>query len=289
MELRTARLSLAPLDPDRDAEGLHAAFSDPDVMRWWNTPLRADVADTHKDLVSSLEGEGAHLWVVREAEKPVGVVGLLGDVAVPGLTWLLCRQAWGRGLMTEAASAVVEYAFGSLGVDRVEAWVDATNLRSLSTARRIGLTEFGRLAQRYPHRTRPHLKIVLGRSREPEPTTVLGVEVTLPVLDIAAHVDLMRSVLGARPLYAVGDPPIMVGVVFGPWSVGPCIRLVAAPSPIAPVTATVDVGTEFDSSYGRAVAVGADIATPPVEQPWGMREFVLRLPDGHHLVLTGPA
>jgi hypothetical protein len=55
-------------------------------MRWWNTPLRADVADTRRDLVSSLEGEGAHMWVLREADAPVGVVGLLGDVAVPGLT-----------------------------------------------------------------------------------------------------------------------------------------------------------------------------------------------------------
>jgi RimJ/RimL family protein N-acetyltransferase len=289
LELRTARLSLAPLDPNRDAVGLHAAFSDPDVMRWWNTPLRADVSDTQQDLVSSLEGEGAHLWVLREAEAPVGVVGLLGDVAVPGLTWLLCRQAWGRGLMTEAAGAVVEYAFGSLGLDRVEAWVEATNVRSLSTARRIGLTEYGRLAQRYPHRTHPHEIIVLGRSREPEPTPVLNVEVGLPVLDIAAQLDVLRSVLGARPLYVVGDPPTMVGVVFGPWSVGPCLRLVAASSPIAPVTVNVDVGTEFDSSYRRAVAMGADIAAPPVEQPWGMREFVLRLPDGHQLVVTGPA
>jgi RimJ/RimL family protein N-acetyltransferase len=258
-------------------------------MRRWNTPLRADVADTHQDLLRTLEGEGAHMWVLREADAPVGMVGLLGDVAVPGLSWLLCRQAWGRGLMTEAAGAVVEYAFGSLGLDRVEAWVEATNVRSLSTARRIGLVEYGRLAQRYPHRTRPHEMIVLGRSREPEPTTALGVEVTLPVLDIASHLDVLRPVLGARQLYAVGDPPAMVGLVFGPWSVGPCLRLVAAASPPEPVTVSVDVGTEFDASYRRADAVGADIAEPPVEQPWGMREFVLRLPDGHRLVVTGPA
>ena len=32
-----------------------------------------------------------------------------------------------------------------------------------------------------------------------------------------------------------------------------------------------------------------DIAVPPVEQPWGMREFVLRLSAGHQLVVTGPA
>ena len=101
-------------------------------MRWWNTPLSPDIADTRQNLVSSLEGEGAHLWVLREAE---------------------------------AAGTVVEYAFASLGLDRVEAWVEATNLRSISTAHRIGLTEYGRLAQRYPHRTHPHEMIVLGSPR----------------------------------------------------------------------------------------------------------------------------
>jgi len=288
VELTTARLSLAPLDPDRDAEALHAAYGDPQVMRWWNTPIRAEIADTRRDLVNSLSGEGAHFWVVRETEQPVGLVGLLGDVAVPGLSWMLCRQAWGRGLMTEAADAVINYAFGSLSFARVEAWVESTNVRSLSTARRLGLTERGRLAQRYPHRDEPHESIVLGRSREPEPATVLGVEVTLPVLDVAKDLDVLRSVLGARTLYDVGDPPTIVGVVFGPWSVGPCVRLVAAQPPFTPVTVTVDVGTELHSSYVRAVASGADIAAPPVEQPWGMREFVLSLANGHRLVVTGP-
>jgi len=78
-------------------------------------------------------------------------------------------------------------------------------------------------------------------------------------------------------------------VVFGPWSVGPGLRLVAASSPIASVTVSVDVGTEFDASYCRATATGAAVASAPVEQPWGMREFVLRLSDGHQLVVTGPA
>lgn len=89
MELTTARLSLAPLDPERDAEALHAGYRDPDVMRWWNSPLRVDVADTRRDLARLLEGDGAHIWAVHEAGSPVGLVGLLGDVAVPGVAWLL--------------------------------------------------------------------------------------------------------------------------------------------------------------------------------------------------------
>jgi uncharacterized glyoxalase superfamily protein PhnB len=118
---------------------------------------------------------------------------------------------------------------------------------------------------------------------------VLNVEVTLPVFDVAAEVGLLSSVLGARTLYAVGEPPTMVGMIFGPWSVGPCLRLVTASTPIAPVTVHIDVGTRVESSYARAVAAGADIAAPPVEQPWSIREFVIRLADGHHVVVNGPA
>jgi RimJ/RimL family protein N-acetyltransferase len=287
VELTTARLSLTPLHPDRDAQALHEAYSDPDVMHWWDSPLRVDVADTRRDLARLVEGGGAHIWAVREAAAPVGLIGLLGDVAVPGLLWMLRRQAWGRGLITEAAAAVIDFAFGSLALDRVEAWVETTNVRSLATARRLGLTEYGRLAQRYSHRERPHESIVLGRSREPEPTAVLSVEITLPVHDVAADFELLRSLLGARTLYEVGDPLAMVGLVFGPWSVGPRLRLVASPS-VTPVTVTVDVGTEFDASYRRAAAARHPTSLP-VEQPWGMREFALRLSDGHQLVVTGPS
>lgn len=265
------------------------AYSDPDVMRYWNVPVSVDVAETREHLSSRLRGHGAYAWTVREAGSPVGVVGLLGDVAVPGLSWMLCRQAWGRGLMAEAAAAVIDYAFGSLRLARVEAWVERTNVRSLATARRIGLTEYGRLAQRYPHREHPHESIVLGRSREPEPTAVLSIEVTLQVHDVATEFALLRSALGATTQFEVGDPPEVVGVVFGPWSVGPCLRLMAAPGAIAPVTVNIDVGTGFDACYRRAVAAGADIASHPVEQPWGTREFVLRLSDGHQLVVTGPS
>lgn len=63
---------------------------------------------------------------------------------------------------------------------------------------------------------------------------MLSVEVTLPVHDVATEFALLRSVLGARTQYEVGEPLAMIGVVFGPWSVGPSLRLVTAPTPISP-------------------------------------------------------
>jgi catechol 2,3-dioxygenase-like lactoylglutathione lyase family enzyme len=38
---------------------------------------------------------------------------------------------------------------------------------------------------------------------------------------------------------------------------------------------------ELDAAYTRAVELGYEIALPPTDEPWGMREFHLRHPDGH--------
>src|SRR4051812_12038944 len=38
---------------------------------------------------------------------------------------------------------------------------------------------------------------------------------------------------------------------------------------------------EVDEMYARAVDLGLDISMPPTDEPWGVREFHLRHPDGH--------
>lgn len=38
---------------------------------------------------------------------------------------------------------------------------------------------------------------------------------------------------------------------------------------------------ELDAAYARADELGYEIVQPPTNEPWGMREFHLRHPDGH--------
>ena len=37
--------------------------------------------------------------------------------------------------------------------------------------------------------------------------------------------------------------------------------------------------------YDRALDAGAEILKPPTDEPWGMREFAVRSPDGHRFTL----
>jgi predicted enzyme related to lactoylglutathione lyase len=38
---------------------------------------------------------------------------------------------------------------------------------------------------------------------------------------------------------------------------------------------------ELEAAHARAVELGYEISMPPTDEPWGMREFHLRHPDGH--------
>jgi catechol 2,3-dioxygenase-like lactoylglutathione lyase family enzyme len=38
---------------------------------------------------------------------------------------------------------------------------------------------------------------------------------------------------------------------------------------------------EVDEMHSRAVDLGLDVSMPPTDEPWGVREFHLRHPDGH--------
>ncbi|ACU37547.1 GNAT family N-acetyltransferase [Actinosynnema mirum] len=292
MDLRTSRLELLPLDPDEHAEALHAVYGDPAVMRWWTCPERASVERTRQLLTEELAGPGALLWAVRRAEDGavIGVTGLLGGVALPGLTWILARRAWGRGFAAEAAAAVVDHAFRHVGHDRVEAWVESTNTRSIAVCRKVGLTERGRFVQRYGHRDRPHEMIVLGRAGTPDPVSVVHLQPVVQVVDVAATAALLVAVLGARVSFIAGEPAHVAGIVLGPWSTGPGLRLVRPPrGECAPVELVLDVGPGFVGLRESALASGVAGVEPIVDQPWGRREFALRLPEGHRVVLSTPS
>jgi len=76
----------------------------------------------------------------------IGVVGLAVPVALPELLpavtigWRFSPTSWGRGYATEAASALLDQAFTSMGLDQVGCVTNAQNRRSVAVAERLGMT-----------------------------------------------------------------------------------------------------------------------------------------------------
>ena len=86
-------------------------------------------------------------WCARSsAGELVGGVSLRPhDAGVVELGWWLSAPSTGRGLATEAASALLHVAFRLWGAQRVEARMDTRNEPSRAVAERLGLACEGRL------------------------------------------------------------------------------------------------------------------------------------------------
>src|SRR6266542_3007387 len=85
---------------------------------------------------------------VRERARPdlIGVVGLsvplFSHEFLPAVTvgWRFAPRTWRRGYATEAATAVLDQAFTTIGLDRVGCVTNAQNRRSISVAGRLGMS-----------------------------------------------------------------------------------------------------------------------------------------------------
>ena len=65
------------------------------------------------------------------------------------LGYVLSRTFWDHGYMHEALAALLDCAFGDMGLRRIEAEVDTRNTRSARVLRRLGFAKEGVLRQRW--------------------------------------------------------------------------------------------------------------------------------------------
>lgn len=137
--LHTARLRLDPL-AEEHAEYLVALNSDPDVMRYVGPVQgRAESLAQMPDLVSVPEPFG--FWTGFEGTDFAGVWCVTPDPpdATAGeLSYRLPTSAWGRGLATEGARAMVDHAFGDAGLTTVWSGTMPGNAASVSVLTGLG-------------------------------------------------------------------------------------------------------------------------------------------------------
>jgi len=145
MRIETDRLIIKS-NQEVDLEPLAALWADPDVTRYMGGPRNYEeiLKDLRDD--AQLDPQPAFdLWPVIEKQtgQIIGTGGIL-DKDIDGSTqyeiiYVLAKSAWGKGLATELASSLKDYAFTELGLKRVTALIDQDNLESGRVAIKIGL------------------------------------------------------------------------------------------------------------------------------------------------------
>jgi [ribosomal protein S5]-alanine N-acetyltransferase len=145
MLIETARLILRPLTL-ADEPALAAVLSDAETMCWYPRPYTVDeVRQWIERQIGRYPGGSGLLGIV---EKQKGT--LIGDCRpvwqeVQGsreleIAYHVNRERWKQGFATEAAKAVMDYAFRRFDVDRVISMIRPENVPSRRVAEKNGLT-----------------------------------------------------------------------------------------------------------------------------------------------------
>lgn len=156
VSLGTERLILRPLREEDGAE-LFGIFSDPTVMRYWSTPPWSSVQVAHERIARHTQAmaAGEYLQLGIERRTDGGLIGTCSLFSfVPQskraeVGYALARAAWGHGYMQEALGALLDYAFSTLELNRIEADIDPRNEGSARTLRRLGFQQEGYLRERW--------------------------------------------------------------------------------------------------------------------------------------------
>ncbi len=145
--LRTARLVLRRARPS-DVDGLFIVLADPETMRYWSTPPHASRETTRAwlEMMLTASDEESEDFVVEHHGE---VVGKVGFYRLPEIGFVLRRDLWGRGLMTEAASAAIAHVWATRDIEEMRADADPRNAASRALLTKLGFVETGFAARTY--------------------------------------------------------------------------------------------------------------------------------------------
>lgn len=143
--LHTDRLRLRPCQND-DLDSLHELWTDADVRQFLfdDRLISREEARSFIDTSAATFTErkyGLWLFFEHQSDRIAGFAGLLlSSEELPNLIFGTRPQLWGRGYATEAASAVLRYAFDVLSIEQVVADVDEPNKASIRVIERLGMS-----------------------------------------------------------------------------------------------------------------------------------------------------
>lgn len=153
--LETERLVLRQIQAS-DANAMFAFFSDEEVIDLDEKRHHSveESAAFIRQLQAWYQGHENVAWGITRKGSDL-LLGTCGFYAFDegfhraDIGYELLKSCWRQGIMSEALSAILTFAFSVMGLHRIDAVVYAWNERSQGILRKLGFVHEGTLRQRY--------------------------------------------------------------------------------------------------------------------------------------------
>lgn len=154
--LSSPRLRLRFID-DADVDAIFGLFSDPEALRYWSFAPWTERADAEENVRETRQAyvDGSVLTFAitfADSGEMIGKCRLSKFSAQNRrceIGYILARPHWGHGYAQEALVALIDHAFGPLGLLRIEADIDPRNRASAVLLERLHFVHEGHLRQRW--------------------------------------------------------------------------------------------------------------------------------------------
>ncbi len=153
-ELHTERLHLRKMKVS-DSSSLFKIWSDPAVTKFMNVNCftNENQAKAMINLLDNLyqEGKAIRFSIIKtDSNEIIGSCGynsLDFENAKAEIGYDIAKSFWGKGYASEAIRSLLDYAFSSLNLNRIEAKVEPGNVNSIKLLHKLDFTFVGSLRQ----------------------------------------------------------------------------------------------------------------------------------------------
>lgn len=167
-EGETERLRMRPQRVE-DAEALHEAYADVELMRYWSSAPHAALAQTRAYVAEGVADASWRGWTVflKDADRAIGTLAATESRrGVFEIGYLLARRHWGRGYAREAVSWLLDLLFADGTCRRVWADTDPDNDRSNRLLEELGFRREGQLRAEWETHIGVRDSVIWGLLRE---------------------------------------------------------------------------------------------------------------------------
>jgi RimJ/RimL family protein N-acetyltransferase len=140
-----------------DASAIFEGYAqDPDVTRYMTWKPYKNIRETKTFIKACQElwktgKDFAYSIILRENDKLIGMIALHPLKLKIEVGYGLARPFWGKGYMTEALRAVIDWALAQPDIFRVQAFCDVDNFGSARVMEKAGMEREGTLRRYVLH------------------------------------------------------------------------------------------------------------------------------------------